>query len=113
LVLVLDDYHAIDTRSIDQALTYLLDHLPPQLHLVIITRKDPRLPLARLRARNELTELCAADLGFSSSEAAAFLNQAMGLNLAAEEVAMLRDPDAAAGAVVALSHLRTIPPNNT
>jgi LuxR family maltose regulon positive regulatory protein len=56
-VLVLDDYHAIVARPIDQAVTFLLDHLPPQMHLVMATREDPRLPLARLRARDEMTEV--------------------------------------------------------
>ena len=78
-VLVLDDYHVIDAKPIDDALTFLLEHLPPQMHLVITTREDPQLPLARLRARGQLTELRAADLRFTPAEAAAFLNQVMGL----------------------------------
>src|SRR6266487_1883227 len=73
-VLVLDDYHVIDARPVDIALTYLVEHLPPQMHLVIATREDPQLPLARLRARSHLTEMRAADLRFTASEAAAFLN---------------------------------------
>jgi len=89
IVLVLDDYHLIEAQPIHDALTYLLDHLPPQMHLVIATREDPHLPLARLRARGQLTELRATDLRFSSSEAAEFLNQVMGLNLSAEDVAAL------------------------
>ncbi len=89
LVLVLDDYHVIDAQSVDNSLTFLLEHLPPQMHLVIATREDPRLPLAQLRARGQLTELRAADLRFTPSEAAAFLNQAMGLGLSAEDVAAL------------------------
>ena len=70
-ILVLDDYHVIDStpvdvsKSVDAALTFLLVHLPPQMHLVIATREDPHLPLARLRARGQLTELHAADLRFS------------------------------------------------
>jgi LuxR family maltose regulon positive regulatory protein len=87
--LVLDDYHLIDTQSIDRALTFLLDHLPPQMHLVVTTREDPQLPLARLRARSQLTELRAADLRFTPAEAAEFLNQVMGLDLSSEEVAAL------------------------
>src|SRR5262245_50281782 len=59
-VLVLDNYHAIDAEPVDNALTFLLEHLPPRMHLVIATRQDPRLPLARLRARGQLTELRAA-----------------------------------------------------
>lgn len=88
-VLILDDYHVIEAKAVDRALTFLLDHLPPQLHLVIATREDPPLPLARLRARGQLTELRAADLRFTPAEAAAFLNQVMGLNLSVENVAAL------------------------
>jgi LuxR family maltose regulon positive regulatory protein len=64
-VLVLDDYHVIDAKPIDQALTYLVEHLPPHMHLVITTREDPQLPLARLRARGHLTEVRTADLRFT------------------------------------------------
>ena len=94
-VLVLDDYHVINTNSVDastsvdHALTFLLDHLPPQMHVVIVTREDPNLPLARLRARGQLTELRVTDLRFTPSEAAEFLNQVMGLALSAEEIAVL------------------------
>src|SRR2546421_9270614 len=88
-VLVLDDYHVLDAKAIDHALTYLVEHLPPQMHLVIATREDPQLPLARLRARDQLTELRATDLRFTPSEAAEFLNQGMGLNLSAEDIARL------------------------
>ena len=70
-------------------LAFLLEHLPRQLHLVIASRADPPLPLARLRARGELTELRAADLRFTPGEAAAFLNQVMGLNLSADDIAAL------------------------
>ena len=79
----------IDSKPVDQALTFLLEHLPPQMHLVIATREDPQLPLARLRARGQLTELRAADLRFTPAEAAEFLNQVMGLNLSAEDIAAL------------------------
>ena len=88
-VLVLDDYHVIDAEPVDEALAFLVEHLPPQMHLVIATREDPPLPLARLRVRGQLTELRAADLRFSSSEAAAFLNQMMGLNLSGEDIVAL------------------------
>jgi LuxR family maltose regulon positive regulatory protein len=88
-VLVLDDYHEIDSKPVDEALTFLLDHLPPQMHLVIATREDPHLPLARLRARGQLTELRAADLRFTPLETTDFLNQVMGLNLAAQDIAAL------------------------
>src|SRR5512135_1993543 len=87
--LVLDDYHVIDSQAVDQALTFLVEHLPPQLHLVIASREDPPLPLARLRVRGPLTELRAIDLRFTPAEAAEFLNQLMGLNLSAEDVAAL------------------------
>ncbi|HRA68283.1 MAG TPA: AAA family ATPase, partial [Caldilinea sp.] len=88
-ILVLDDYHVIDSKPIDNALAFLLEHLPAQMHLVIATREDPHLPLARLRARGQLTELRAADLRFTPAEAAEFLNQVMGLNLSAEDIAAL------------------------
>ncbi len=71
-LLVLDDYHSIDSQSVDQSLAFLVEHQPPQMHLLIATREDPHLPLARLRARGQLTELRAADLRFSPSEAAEF-----------------------------------------
>src|SRR4028118_1344838 len=64
-VLVLDDYHAVDARAVDDALAFLLDHLPPRMHLLIVTREDPNLPLARLRARGQLVELRAAGLRFT------------------------------------------------
>ncbi|MEW6209340.1 MAG: LuxR family transcriptional regulator [Acidobacteriota bacterium] len=88
-ILVLDDYHVIDAKPIDHILTFLVEYLPPQAHLVIATREDPQLPLARLRARGQLTELRVSDLQFTPSEAAEFLNQTMGLKLSAEDVAAL------------------------
>jgi LuxR family transcriptional regulator, maltose regulon positive regulatory protein len=88
-VLVLDDYHMIAAKPVDQALTYLVEHLPPQMHLVIATREDPALPLARLRARGYLTEVRAGDLRSTPSEAAEFLSQVMGLTLSAEDIAAL------------------------
>jgi ATP/maltotriose-dependent transcriptional regulator MalT len=89
--LVLDDYHVIDVQTVDTTLTFLLEHLPPQMHLVIATREDPPFPLARLRARGQLTELRAADLRFTPAEAAEFLNQIMGLNLSAQDIAALEE----------------------
>ncbi len=89
VLLVLDDYHAVDAPAVDQALAFLLHNLPPHLHLVIATREDPPLPLARLRARGQLTELRAADLRFTPDEAAEFLNQVMGLSLSPAEMAAL------------------------
>jgi LuxR family transcriptional regulator, maltose regulon positive regulatory protein len=89
VVLVLDDYQVLDARPVDDALAFLVEHQPPQLHLVVATREDPALPLARLRARGQLTELRAADLRFTPSEAADFLNLVMGLNLTADDIAAL------------------------
>ena len=86
VVLVLDDYHVLNARPVDDALAFLVEHLPPRMHLVIATREDPALPLARLRARGQLTEVRAADLRFTPSEASAFLNQVMGLNLTADDI---------------------------
>jgi LuxR family maltose regulon positive regulatory protein len=89
LVLVLDDYHVIDSKSVDDVLTFVLEHQPPQMHLLVATREDPLLPLARLRARGQLTELRAADLRFTVSEAAEFLGGVMALDLSAEDIAVL------------------------
>jgi LuxR family maltose regulon positive regulatory protein len=89
VVLVLDDYHATDSAAVDAAVSFVLDHVPPQLRLVISTRQDPGLPLARLRARGQLTELRAADLRFTAAEAAEYLNAVMGLNLSDEDVGRL------------------------
>jgi len=87
--LILDDYHVIDAQPIHNAIAFLLDHLPPQMHLIVASRSDPPLPLSRLRARGELTELRASDLRFTPDEAAAFLNEMMGLDLSAAEVTAL------------------------
>src|SRR3712207_5731042 len=89
--LVLDDYHVIENRSVHDALAFLLEHMPPQMHLFIASRTDPPLPLARLRARSQMTELRAADLRFEPEEVAAFLNGMMGLNLSADDVAALEE----------------------
>jgi LuxR family maltose regulon positive regulatory protein len=89
VVLVLDDYHAVDSAAVDEALAFLVEHLPPRVHLVVATREDPALPLARLRARGQLTELRGADLRFTADEAAGFLGGVMGLELTGDEVAAL------------------------
>lgn len=89
VVLVLDDYHTIDGHDIQDGMAFLLEHLPPQMHVVITTRAEPALPLARLRARGELVEIRAADLRFTSDEAAAYLNGAMGLALTAQDIEAL------------------------
>jgi LuxR family maltose regulon positive regulatory protein len=88
-ILVLDDYHVIETAAIHQGLAFLLNHLPPPpsgLHLVIASRADPPLPLSRLRGRRQLNELTEADLRFTPEEVATFLNQVMGLGLSAQDV---------------------------
>jgi LuxR family maltose regulon positive regulatory protein len=89
LLLVLDDYHLIETQSIHDALAYLIEHQPPHLHLVIISREDPPLALTRLRASDQLTSLRATDLRFTSSEASEFLNNVMGLDLSLGEIRKL------------------------
>ena len=89
VVLVLDDYHAVDAPEIQAGMTFLLEHLPSQAHLVIATRADPALPLARMRARGELVEIRAADLRFTPDAANAYLNEVMGLDLGASDVAVL------------------------
>jgi LuxR family maltose regulon positive regulatory protein len=89
LVLVLDDYHLITSQVIHKAVTFLIDHLSENLHLVLATRADPPLRLPRLRARGHLTELRQSDLRFTTEEAAAFLNNVMGLDLSAKDVAAL------------------------
>lgn len=88
--LVLDDYHVIEAQPVHSALTFLLDHLPPQMHLVVATRSDPPLPIARLRGRGQLTELRADDLRFTPDEAVAFMNEAMGLSLTPKDVQALK-----------------------
>lgn len=88
-ILVLDDYHVIDATWIDDALNFLLEHLPPQMHLVIGTRENPQLSLSRLRARGHLIELRDTDLRFTPGEAAAFLDQVMDLSLSADEITVL------------------------
>ena len=89
LWLVLDDYHHIEADSIELGMTFLLDHLPPNLHIILASRVDPALPLPRLRARGELTEIRAEDLRLTTEEAAAFLNELMGLGLNSDDVARL------------------------
>ena len=87
--LVLDDYHVIDSEDVHRAVTFLLEHLPEGVHLVISSRVDPPLPLARLRARGQMAELGAADLAFTEEEAGSFLKGVMELNPSAEDVAKL------------------------
>jgi LuxR family transcriptional regulator, maltose regulon positive regulatory protein len=89
MVLVLDDYHVVEAREVNDGIALLLEHLPEGVHLVIATRADPTLPLAKLRSRGELVEIRAADLRFTEPEAAAYLNEEMGLELAEADVATL------------------------
>ncbi len=89
-VLVMDDYHLIEAQLIHDALAYFVEHLPANMHLVLASRSDPLLPLARLRARGALSELHALDLRFSVEETTAFLREVMGLPLSAEQVAALQ-----------------------
>jgi LuxR family transcriptional regulator, maltose regulon positive regulatory protein len=89
IAVVLDDYHAIDSESVNGAVSFLLERLPESTHLVISSRVDPPLPLARLRARGQMTELHAGDLRFTPEEAAAFLRDVMGLELSADDVSVL------------------------
>jgi LuxR family maltose regulon positive regulatory protein len=90
-LLVLDDYHVITAPEVHEILTYLLDHAPEQLRVLVATRSDPPLPLARLRSRGQLTELRATDLRFTAHEASDFLNEVMGLDLTMADVEALDD----------------------
>ncbi|MBN1428934.1 MAG: hypothetical protein JXB07_11160 [Anaerolineae bacterium] len=89
LILVLDDYHLISSLPVQQMVTFLLEHQPPSMHIVISTREDPPLPLVRLRARGQATEIRERDLRFTAEEAATFLNCTMGLSLSGEAVQAL------------------------
>jgi LuxR family transcriptional regulator, maltose regulon positive regulatory protein len=89
--LVLDDYHLVDSHDVRKGMAFLLEHLPPNVHIVISTRADPDLPLSRWRVRGELVEIRAADLRFTSDETAAYLNEATGLHLAAGDVEILEE----------------------
>ncbi|HLO30035.1 MAG TPA: LuxR C-terminal-related transcriptional regulator [Anaerolineales bacterium] len=88
-IIILDDYHVIESKAVDNLLIFLIEHLPPQMHLVIATREDPNLSLARLRARGQLTELRAVDMRFTPAETADFLNRMMGLNLSDTDITKL------------------------
>ena len=91
LILVLDDYHLLTETANLEVMEFLLHHQPPQLHLVITTREDPDLPLARLRARDQLIEIRARDLRFTQGEAEAFFRDVMGLTLSEQDIAALED----------------------
>ncbi len=90
-VLVLDDYHVISSEQVHEAMSFLLDHLPPQMRLIIIGRADPPLPVARLRGQGQLVDVRQKDLRFSSQEAASFLKQMMHLDLTAEDIRLLNE----------------------
>ena len=87
--LILDDYHLVDSKPIHTIIEFLLNHLPRQMHLVIATRTDPPLPLARLRSRNQLTEFRTSDLCFTSDETFEFFNQVMRLGLSSTDITRL------------------------
>jgi LuxR family maltose regulon positive regulatory protein len=89
--LVLDDYHLVNNHDVRDGMAFLLEHLPPTVHIVISTRADPDLPLARWRVRGELVEIRAADLRFTSDETATYLNEATGVHLAAGDVEILEE----------------------
>ena len=89
LIVVLDDYHIIEAGQVHAGLSYLLEHQPPNLHIVLITRVDPSISLARLRAHSQLIEIRAEDLQFSTEEAATLFNEKMGLNLKPEQIEAL------------------------
>jgi LuxR family transcriptional regulator, maltose regulon positive regulatory protein len=91
VVLVLDDYHVIEASEVHEGMTFLLEHLPPRVHVVIAGRADPPLPLARSRGQGDLAEIRAADLRFTPDEAAAYLTEVMGLALTAHDVAALEE----------------------
>ncbi|GIF01289.1 LuxR C-terminal-related transcriptional regulator [Paractinoplanes rishiriensis] len=109
-VVVLDDYHVVESAPVHEAVTFLLDHLPPTVHLLVATRADPPLPLARLRSRGQLVEVRAADLRFRPSEVREFLTRVMGLELSAADVAALdgRTEGWAAGLQLAALSLRGV-----
>lgn len=90
-LLVLDDYHVIHNNSVNEAIAFLLEHSPPNMHMVILTREEPNLPLARFRVRDEVTDLSIADLRFNTHETTAFLNQTMNVELSLEELAVLEN----------------------
>ena len=91
VVLVLDDYHVVDSIEVQAGMAFLLDHLPPRLHLVIASRADPALPLSRLRSRGDLVEIRASDLRFTPDEAESYLNDGMGLQLTPDDVTSLEE----------------------
>lgn len=110
-VVVLDDYHVIGASEVHEAVAFLLEHLPPHLHVVMATRSDPPIPLSRLRSRGQLTEVRAAELRFSASEAQEFLTRTMGLDLTVADMDALEERTEGwiAGLQLAALSLRGIP----
>src|SRR5690606_25623239 len=106
LLLVLDDYHVIETADIHTGLEFLLEHLPPHVRLVIASRADPMLPLSRMRVRGQLTDIRAADLRFTAEETAALLNGVMGLDLTAGRI---KELDARTEGWIAALQLAALP----
>jgi len=90
-ILVLDDYHVIHSKAVQDAVSLLLEHMPPNMHMVILSREEPNLHLTRLRVRNEVTDLGVMDLRFNNEEIAMFLNHTMNLGLSPEQVFMLEE----------------------
>jgi len=87
--LILDDYHLIESEEVDDAVTFLIDNMPSQMHLIISTRVDPNLPISRLRARGQMVEIRAEDMRFKKSEIDEFMNQIMGLELIEKNIVAL------------------------
>jgi LuxR family maltose regulon positive regulatory protein len=114
IYLVLDDYQFISNKAIHEGMAYVLDHLPSNVHLVIATRSDPPIPLARLRARGQMSEIRAGDLRFSYEEAVCFFNQIMGLSLTLEDITRLEERTEGwiASLQMAAIALRGIPQSN-
>jgi LuxR family transcriptional regulator, maltose regulon positive regulatory protein len=91
IMVILDDYHLIYSEPVHGVVFYLIEHLPANAHLIVASRTDPPLPLARLRARNQMREIGAAELRFTPEEATSFLNDVMGLTLSARDIAALNE----------------------
>ena len=87
--IVLDDFHVISSQPVLEMFTFLLEHMPPQMHLVLLSRADPPFPLSRLRARNQLVDIRADQLRFTLDEITVFLNEVMGLRLSADDIAAM------------------------
>ncbi len=114
ITVILDDYQVIENPAVDQLLSFLIEHQPPKMHLILLSREEPDLPLAKYRARNQLTELRAADLRFNLIESTTFLNQIMNLNLSEEEILSLekRTEGWAAGLQLAALAIRGVSTTN-